>query len=122
MRMNVGERKLPVDDADLLGVRLFHLLQSRKEPAAIRTFEIRKLDNRYRSIRRPSRRKAGSRDLSSKRFQIRFESKILLQTRQQHVLVSCAASLDEILLHLWKSLFLWYRNTIFVRIVECFHF
>src|SRR5207237_4004163 len=85
MGMDVRQWELAVHNAHLLGIILFHLLQGRKQSAAVRTFKIGELDDRYRCSRRTSGWKTGSGDLSSKRFEVGLESEIFLQSREQHV-------------------------------------
>src|SRR5262245_9702445 len=56
MGMHGGQRKLAIDEADLVGITLFDSLQGWVQPAAVWAFEIGKFDNRHRCFFRTMRR------------------------------------------------------------------
>ena len=54
MRVDVGERELPVDEPYSVGIVFFDDFERREQAAAMRTFEIREFDDRDRRVGRSS--------------------------------------------------------------------
>src|SRR5262245_20346835 len=68
VRVNVGERKLTVDQTNFIRVISLDELERWEQASAMRTFEVGELDDGDRRIGGPLRRKSCSGDVGSQRL------------------------------------------------------